>query len=980
LAWLLAPRFLLAQYQPPASSLSISATTASTWTSMGTACVQLAGSVQIDFGHTHLTAQNAVVWIRKALDGQPGEQSITIALLDHAIVKQPEVTRSGDRLLVDARVNGPIRITAETHQQNLSDSQTYRAAYALFRETQAQATGEPYVGPTSMPSTFPTSAPSTRPAKVSAPVMYHAKHIESAVSPDGKMALVLSGGIALTRQQPDGSYLEMQADRAVVFTSLDRLSDIGKMKQVKRIEDAITAAYLEGDVRIVVTPSTAHMTTKGEERLEANRVYYEFTTDRAILTDAIIHAYDPQRGLPVIVRANAIRQLSQGEWRANNAEVTTSNFAAPSFSVRADKAYIRDEPTGNPLVGDRITFEGHDVQFRAFDLPFFYLPYVGGSMTEHGFPMRQLSVGQSSRFGTSFESEWGLFEALGAVPPQDLDASFRVDAFSLRGPAVGLDADYTGGIVSETTKKAWNFEGNFRSYFLPNDTESDDLGRKRNEVKSGNDFRGMVFWQNQYFLPDDWQVQMRTGWTSDATFMEQYFEDRFNDGLPMETSLYLKKQHDTEALTFLATVQPNNVVTDSDLLQEQFEVQRLPELGYHRIGDSFAEDHLTSFSDATVGRYDFNVSGTSLGDQGFVFKKNVRPGQPSLGLVGATGLGGAPGVTENYTDRIDLRQEIDMPFAIGQIRVLPYVSGRYTGYSDTPDYNIPGNPETAISGGGTADRIFATTGIRFNTQFWNIDNDVHSDLFDLHRVRHIIEPELHLFASASNHDPSDLWIYDESVDRLWDVQAAQIALRQRWQTKRGGPGNWRTVDFFTLDLEANFFTNQPPPTQLVPAGFRGLFFSSMPEMSTPRNSINADATWRISDETIMLGDAEYNLDEQSLATASIGLVARRAERVNYLTSVRYIKELNSSIGTVAATYEMTPKYSIGFSESFDFSQGLGVYSSFSIQRKFDRFFAIFTVFNNSADASNGVGFAIYPEGLGAGFSSDALGQQFSRGR
>ena len=46
----------------------------------------------------------------------------------------------------------------------------------------------------------------------------------------------------------------------------------------------------------------------------------------------------------------------------------------------------------------------------------------------------------------------------------------------------------------------------------------------------------------------------------------------------------------------------------------------------------------------------------------------------------------------------------------------------------------------------------------------------------------------------------------------------------------------------------------------------------------------------------------------------------------------------------------------------------------------DRFFAIFTVYNNSADASNGVGFAIYPQGLGAGFSSDALTQEFTKGK
>ena len=70
----------------------------------------------------------------------------------------------------------------------------------------------------------------------------------------------------------------MQANRAVVFTTLNKLGDIKEMQNVRRIEEAITGAYLEGDVRLNLTPADA---APGEQRLEANRVYYDFTTDRA---------------------------------------------------------------------------------------------------------------------------------------------------------------------------------------------------------------------------------------------------------------------------------------------------------------------------------------------------------------------------------------------------------------------------------------------------------------------------------------------------------------------------------------------------------------------------------------------------------------------------------------------------------------------------------------------------------------------------
>src|SRR5439155_3920027 len=141
-----------------------------------------------------------------------------------------------------------------------------------------------------------STQPSRRRAPV--PIRYRDANIENVMS-EGKVVLVLGGGVAITRQQPDGEVLEMQSQRAVLFTTLDRLRDVQNMAQLKSIEDAITAAYLEGDVRISVTP--ANTSLKGEERLAANRVYYEFTTDRAVLTDAVIHTVDIEKNIPVIV-------------------------------------------------------------------------------------------------------------------------------------------------------------------------------------------------------------------------------------------------------------------------------------------------------------------------------------------------------------------------------------------------------------------------------------------------------------------------------------------------------------------------------------------------------------------------------------------------------------------------------------------------------------------------------------------------------
>jgi lipopolysaccharide assembly outer membrane protein LptD (OstA) len=235
--------------------------------------------------------------------------------------------------------------------------------------------------------------------------------------------------------------------------------------------------------------------------------------------------------------------------------------------------------------------------------------------------------------------------------------------------------------------------------------------------------------------------------------------------------------------------------------------------------------------------------------------------------------------------------------------------------------------------------------------------------------------------------------YDEPIDEVNDVSALQLALHQRWQTKRGGPGRWRSVDVFSLNVEANFFNNAPPDSELSPVAFRGLYFSSMPEASVPRNSINSDATWRVSDTTAILADAQYSLDDSTLATASIGLAASRGDRLGYFIGIRYIdsgtfapqaadgtfipKDLHSAVATVAINYELTPKWTVAARQSFDFGEQQKVLSNYSVIRHFDRWYASITFRVDYIGQDSGVFFNVWPEGLGtAANASERLGEVF----
>lgn len=954
IALLLLARPAAAQSQPPSEKLLVSAKVAYTWSRGGADIILLEGPLTITLDRATMTAKQAVIWLTPTPDAAPGQQHAEFELLGDVVLKQPIATRTGPELHVTTEINANPIITADQRTAaDMSKSPLYLRALRL-RDAQsplAIATTSPAPATRPGPATHP-AVPATQPGRAIQPVMVSAGEYQSGESEEGKYVAVLTGGVKLLQRQANGDWLELQARRAVLFTTLNSLRDVTRSVASHQARNDITAAYLEGDVRVVYTPAKA---TAGEQRLLADRVYYDFITDRAILLNAVMHTSDPKQDIPFIARAKVIRQLSHNEFNAEHVELTSSAFAVPSYSIAADKIYVRTEPTGDPQFPQRVTFDAQNATLQVFDVPIFWLPAVSGSVGDRPGALRSIGFEDRTYFGYSGLSQWGLFETLGITPPRDIDAAYRVDYFSDRGPGFGLDANYGGGFLTEPERQPWNFLGDLKSYFVY-DKGTDQFGRLPVKPDGpGSDPRGWALFEHQHFFPNDWQAQIRLGYVSDPTFLEEWFPRQFYENGPVDVSGYIKRQRDTEAFTLLAEAQPNRLVTTSDMEPEQFEVERLPEVGYHRVGDGLADDNLTLFSDNTGGGLRFQHTRATLAQQGFA-APNILPGIPALGTTGTP---------TDTTWRGDFRQELDWPLRTRHLDVVPYVVGRLTEYSATP-------------GDSDQTRLFAAAGLRLTTAFWKTDPYIHSDLLDIHQMRHVIEPELNLFTSATSLDRNHVYIYDDQVDAINDISAAEVGLRQRWQTQRGGPGRWRSADVFTLDIDAEWYANKPRRSVLNPYDFRGMFFSSMPETSIPRDAVNADASWRISDNTVLLADAQYNLDARKLATAAVGVLVRRDVVWSLYLGNRYIADLNSNITTAAASYDISPKYQLAFGQSFDFGLNQNVSSSVSIVRKFDRF--IFVVSFNRDEISGQTGFSVnfYPIGFGQGFATSSAAGPFRR--
>ena len=216
------------QYAAPSDMLVANAPKAQTWLHEGAHIVLLQGPVSIDLDKNHLSADSAVLWITTLDRSVADLQRVEISLIGNARVEQPNgIVRSGPKLFVDAKVRGSIRLATPSRiGGDESDSELYKTADALrpriFRG--AEGTGRWLIEQTDIPEA-PTTQPTDR-FRPLQPVSISANQFSTVTTPEGKVAAILSGKITLFQRSQQGDFIELLADRAVVFTPFENLGNI----------------------------------------------------------------------------------------------------------------------------------------------------------------------------------------------------------------------------------------------------------------------------------------------------------------------------------------------------------------------------------------------------------------------------------------------------------------------------------------------------------------------------------------------------------------------------------------------------------------------------------------------------------------------------------------------------------------------------------------------------------------------------------
>ncbi len=892
------------------------------------------GGFRLAMGQRWMAAHNAVVWIESGLstDKQPRKYfALTVYLSEEAEVHEAAGTVTEDNVLLvrGLRTFGQITRHQDAHAAyDMTDSPLYQQA---LRDKLLLESGEP-----GLPGAAEVVHPGAEAKEAAKPlrvVRYKLPNIEPAETADGEPVFVSTGGVYFSQAGgPDAAMLEIRADNAVVFPARDSAAAVfgeelsGEQRRpeppaeptqprapgAEPASDAeavlglggsgeqsrVRAVYLEGDVVLSL----------GNRFVRAHRLYYDFERDRALILDAVFRADVPQREIPLYVRAAEIRQLSAKEFAADHALVTTSEFYTPSYHVGADRVYVRDltrrdaegRATG-PVSG---AYELRSSTLNVEGVPLLWWPYSKGRLESSETLLRSFSSGYSGRRGFETETRWHLFNLLGVVPPEGVDATLRMDYFSKRGPGVGIDVDY----------ERENYYGLLRTYFI-NDQGRDKLGAARkDEEEPSTEMRGRALWRHRHYLPDSWEATIEAAYASDANYLEEWEKREWFEGKEQETALYLKRAKGNQAVTFLANWRLLDFVTQTE---------HMPEATYRRIGDTWF-DPVVLYHESRYGIVRYLPDDRRPFD---LFRRNDKE--------------------SDLTNRGDVREEAELPLKVGAVNVVPFASIRGS-YWD-------GQPRDP----GAVYRGLATYGVRGSTSFSRVYDGFNSELLDIHRIRHIIKPDFALWLGHSNVRSEYLTPFDYGIETIDGFYGFTAGVRQTWQTKRGPEGRQRTVDLLTLNMEMGLFGNTVGRRE-ESSGYANPL---RPENSRTRNYAALDAQYRLSDSTSFLYDFNFDLDDTKFDQHNVAIAVERDPRLAYVLGTRYAGDVDLNYVGGGWNYKLTEKHFTAFRGWWDVDTGRVGEVTVSYVRKLPRWYVGINFEYTNLDDEFGISFSLWPEGI-----------------
>ncbi|MEE2906442.1 MAG: hypothetical protein VX527_01275 [Planctomycetota bacterium] len=912
---------LVLPVEPRSGPIQLNTLRAWTWTVDDTKRLLLSGDVEIHIADFSFEGELAVIWIDRipSADG----------LINQIVIFLPEVTSrtslagtgpQGRNLLITGSSRGDIGLNTSIFnpmrpvgQDAILDLAQRRLSGYVSDLMQTKPVLQPVpelIDPAPAKQWAPTLGGSLQVASDAANTLPQAATTNDSgwlKSPQGIVAfsadeleflteddenVLLADGSVVVSYRPTGvtdttGALRIAAERAVVFLEPGSVRDTA---QSQLSVDQIRGVYLEGNV-IAEADRDDYM-------VRAPRMYYDFKTDQAIMVNAVMRTYDRKSNTPVYARAAELRQISANRWTGKDVNVSASAFFKPTLAIGSRAVTIDRVPGGlddeGSIVESSILVDAKDNTLRSGDMPFFYWPRYRGGVQE--IPLRGVRTGFGDYEGVMVETTWDVYSLLGIKRPEGIDMTIDVDGYTKRGGGLGYDL-----VIDQLGHKAaLDLYGMYDS-----GQQVTDTGIVQDVPK---ELRWATLWENTLQLDPAWLIQTQASWFSDSTFVTSWRPDEYRNRREYETSAYLNWQGDNDSLSMLAKYNLNDFLSNSWLTASLgYQTEKLPEVIYQRYGDSYFGDRLSHSWDLRVSRLRASIpSGTeeSNGLRSGTYLDEF--GQPLPAWAEIENAEQFQYMRRSWVNRASTRQELAYPLKFDGLNVTPFGMAQVIGYLEEETTNPDDTDQVRLYGSG---------GVKLDTQFQRVYNDVENEFLGLHRLRHVLEPYAVVWYGVANYDPEDFPNYEPAVDGLNTGGAVRVGMTNTLQTHRGGPGRWHAVNWLTVDTNVVFSTSDRteryPYTQ---------FFDWQPAYSQLGNFFNSSVEWQVSDALAFLGTGTVDFDLGGFSRASIGMEINHTPRFSTFVEYRFVEAGESKILSLGANYEISDTYVIAVLPQYDFNE------------------------------------------------------------
>lgn len=755
--------------------------------------------------------------------------------------------------------------------------------------------------------------------------------IDGASSGEGSV-VTADGGVTIQYQDPaNQQWIDFKAERVVIYTAGDE-----PIAGVSRLSTGqIEGIYLEGGV----------FAGDNQWSVRSPRMYLDVANNKALMLDTVFWTTDQKTAMPLYLRAQSVRQSAKNEFTAKKAKISNSAFFEPDLTIGiTDIKVTLGEGAEQPAEGSRpaVRVEGRNVTLNAGPVPVLWLPGFKGDPSS--FPLRQISVEDTNRSGTAIKTRWNALSLFRIEAPPGVEVDLNLDYYADRGFGLGVESEW---LTSE-------HRGGLFSYLLFDDNGTDITAPGRRIQRDG-ETRGIFALNDIWEFTNAWTLITEMSYISDEAFVPALFDRRGRTTEDFRNRIQLERLSDDSYFALELSTTLNDFIVPEHLLQSPgYQVNKLPEARFVSLSKDLLPEYepglLTysfearagvlrlAFSEVDARAYGFNTS--TLADDAF-------------GTTTTTSLGDkfrAMGLDESTVTRLDTRHELTAQFDLGPVRVVPFAAGRITAYDSSFDAFSPTQDDELRTWGGA--------GVTLSTTISKINDNAESRFFDIHRLRHIIEPSITIWGGDSNFETSDVPIFDDDVEGLLTGTSFRAAVDQTWQTKRGGIGRWRDVDVLKVRTEYVTTSDRAGKSEIPE------YFSSRPELSNPGDYVGTSAIWQPTEVLAFAGEIVYDLDTDRTSRASIGAIIQH--RPGFTSSIEYreIEALDATFASMAARYRITDKYAISTNLNYNFR--LDDFQNFNAQilRRFQIGTLGATVRFDNIRGETSFGFVFRPAGSG----------------